>query len=89
MMGGTAAHEYMAPCPAGEDDVVLGPAGYSANLEIASGDPRPVPAAGGASAGELHTPGQTTIEAVAAGLGVDPGQPAQGLPGRHGGARAA
>jgi prolyl-tRNA synthetase len=27
MMGGTAAHEYMAPCPAGEDDVVLGPNG--------------------------------------------------------------
>ena len=32
MMGGTRAHEYMAPCPAGEDDVALAP-GYAANVE--------------------------------------------------------
>ena len=25
MMGGTGAHEYMAPCPAGENDVALAP----------------------------------------------------------------
>jgi prolyl-tRNA synthetase len=34
MMGGVGAHEYMAPCPAGEDEVVLGD-GYAANAEIA------------------------------------------------------
>ena len=34
MMGGTGAHEYMAPCPAGEDEVVLG-AGFAANPEVA------------------------------------------------------
>jgi prolyl-tRNA synthetase len=34
MMGGTGAHEYMAPCAAGEDEVVLGP-GYAANVEVA------------------------------------------------------
>ncbi|MCW3028406.1 MAG: prolyl-tRNA synthetase [Solirubrobacterales bacterium] len=34
MMGGLGAHEYMAPCPAGEDEVALGP-GYAANVEIA------------------------------------------------------
>ncbi|QEC49106.1 proline--tRNA ligase [Baekduia soli] len=79
MMGGTAAHEYMAPCPAGEDDVVLGPAGYSANLEIATAEPRPVPALSGV-AGELHTPGQTTIEAVAGGLGIDPGNLLKAFP---------
>ncbi len=34
MMGGLGAHEYMAPCPAGEDRVALGD-GYAANLEVA------------------------------------------------------
>jgi prolyl-tRNA synthetase len=34
MMGGLGAHEYMAPCPAGEDEVVLGE-GYAANVEVA------------------------------------------------------
>ncbi len=34
MMGGLGAHEYMAPCPAGEDRVALAE-GYAANLEVA------------------------------------------------------
>ena len=34
MMGGTGAHEYMAPCAAGEDEVVLGE-GFAANAEVA------------------------------------------------------
>jgi prolyl-tRNA synthetase len=34
MMGGLGAHEYMAPCPAGEDQVVLGE-GYAANVDVA------------------------------------------------------
>jgi prolyl-tRNA synthetase len=34
MMGGLGAHEYMAPCPAGEDEIALGP-GYAANVEVA------------------------------------------------------
>src|ERR1700704_2443794 len=38
MMGGLGAHEYMAPCPAGEDEILLGP-GYAANLEVALRDP--------------------------------------------------
>jgi len=33
MMGGVGAHEYMAPCPAGEDEVALAP-GYAANMEV-------------------------------------------------------
>ena len=37
MMGGTGAHEYMAPCPAGENDVALAP-GYAANVEVATAD---------------------------------------------------
>jgi prolyl-tRNA synthetase len=35
MMGGSGAHEYMAPCAAGEDRVVLGD-GYAANAEVAT-----------------------------------------------------
>jgi prolyl-tRNA synthetase len=38
MMGGLGAHEYMAPCAAGEDDILLGD-GYAANLEVALRDP--------------------------------------------------
>ncbi len=38
MMGGTGAHEYMAPCAAGEDEIVLGE-GYAANVEVALASP--------------------------------------------------
>ncbi|MGH2878277.1 MAG: aminoacyl--tRNA ligase-related protein [Solirubrobacteraceae bacterium] len=34
MMGGIGAHEYMAPCAAGEDEIVLGE-DYAANVEVA------------------------------------------------------
>jgi prolyl-tRNA synthetase len=34
MMGGLGAHEYMAPCPAGEDEIVLTDSGYAANAEV-------------------------------------------------------
>jgi prolyl-tRNA synthetase len=72
MMGGSGAHEFMAPCPAGENDVALAP-GYAANVEIASAEPQPVelPAAPAAPE-EVSTPGQTTVEAVSGALGVPP-----------------
>jgi prolyl-tRNA synthetase len=38
MMGGSGAHEYMAPCAAGEDEIVLGD-GYAANAEVALASP--------------------------------------------------
>ena len=41
MMGGIGAHEYMAPCAAGENEVALAP-GYAANVEVASAEPQPV-----------------------------------------------
>jgi prolyl-tRNA synthetase len=65
MMGGVGAHEYMAPCAAGENDVAIAP-GYAANVEVASADPQPVelPAALDQPE-EVHTPGMVTIEAVA------------------------
>lgn len=41
MMGGAAAHEFMAPSPAGEDTVVIcGKCGYSANVELALSIPQ-------------------------------------------------
>jgi prolyl-tRNA synthetase len=72
-MGGFGAHEYMAPCPAGENDVVLAP-GYAANLEVASAEAQPVelPAAGGAPE-EVATPGMSTIAHVAEALGLSQG----------------
>ncbi len=73
MMGGSGAHEYMAPCPAGENDVALAP-GYAANVEVASADPQPVPMpAALAAPAEVTTPGMATIEAVAGHLGVHRG----------------
>ncbi|MBV9804284.1 MAG: proline--tRNA ligase [Solirubrobacterales bacterium] len=73
MMGGTGAHEYMAPCPAGENHVVLA-GGYAANLEVASGEPQPVALEPALDAPEVvPTPGMTTIEAVATELGLPHG----------------
>jgi prolyl-tRNA synthetase len=68
MMGGTGAHEYMAPSPVGENDVALAP-GFSANVEIASAEPSPAQLATQLS-GDLDTPGMTTIADVARHLGV-------------------
>jgi prolyl-tRNA synthetase len=73
MMGGLGAHEYMAPCPAGENDVALSAAGYAANVEVASGTPQPVDGLTGGSPEAVETPGATTIEAVSKMLGVPPG----------------
>jgi prolyl-tRNA synthetase len=75
MMGGSGAHEYMAPCPAGENDVALTDAGYAANLEVASATPRPVDGLPEAldAPEPVETPGATTIEAVSGLLGVPGG----------------
>ena len=57
MMGGIGAHEYMAPCAAGEDEIALAP-GYAANVEIASAEAQPVEPAPPLDAPELaETPG--------------------------------
>ena len=73
MMGGIGAHEYMAPCPAGENDIVLA-GSYAANLEVASADPQPVDLPGAADAPQaVSTPGLTTVSDVAAHLGLPEG----------------
>ena len=77
MMGGSMAHEYMAPCAAGENDVALAP-GYAANVEIASADPQSVEHT--TLTGVHPTPGATTIEAVASSLGAAPGQLLKAFP---------
>jgi prolyl-tRNA synthetase len=73
MMGGSGAHEYMAPCPAGEDEIALAP-GYAANVEVASADPQPVdlPPARDAPE-EVSTPSLITVDQVSAALDVPPG----------------
>jgi len=73
MMGGSGAHEYMAPCPAGENEVAVAP-GYAANVEVASAEPQPVTLEGALDAPALvATPGMTTIDAVATALAVPAG----------------
>jgi prolyl-tRNA synthetase len=73
MMGGVGAHEYMAPCAAGENEVVLA-AGYAANVEVASADAQPVSLPPGLRApASVHTPGASTVEAVTRELAVPAG----------------
>jgi prolyl-tRNA synthetase len=73
MMGGSGAHEYMAPCPAGENEVALAP-GYAANVEIASAEPQAVVLPAGLDAPEtVATPGQATIEQVSVALELPAG----------------
>jgi prolyl-tRNA synthetase len=73
MMGGKRAHEYMAPCGAGENEVVLA-GDYCANREIASAQPQPVELPASISTPqEIETPGLTTVEQVSAEIGVAPG----------------
>jgi prolyl-tRNA synthetase len=73
MMGGVGAHEYMAPSPAGENDVALAP-GYAANVEVASAEAQPVDLPDGLPAPEeVSTPGLTTVQEVAGRLNVPAG----------------
>ena len=80
MMGGSGAHEFMAPCAAGENEVALAP-GYAANVEVASAQAQPVelpPAL--AAPEEVDTPGLTKVEEVADHLGLPHGAFIKTLP---------
>jgi prolyl-tRNA synthetase len=73
MMGGSGAHEFMAPCPAGENEVALAP-GYAANVEVASAEPQAVELPPALPAPEeVETPGLATIEEVSGHLGLPAG----------------
>ncbi len=66
MMGGSMAHEFMALLPIGEDTIIVcDSCGYSANRQIANlRKPQP-PVADALPLEEVHTPGATTIAALA------------------------
>ncbi|MDO9353072.1 MAG: proline--tRNA ligase, partial [Solirubrobacteraceae bacterium] len=71
MMGGAGAHEYMAPCAAGEDEIVLAE-GYAANVEVSNTTPAPAkpgPAVG--TPERVATPGTKTIASLVEHLGID------------------
>ncbi|MFP5452010.1 MAG: proline--tRNA ligase [Thermoleophilia bacterium] len=72
MMGGSGAHEYMAPSPAGEDVIARSEDGsYAANVELAVSTPRE-PEFGEAPAAPeaFDTPGIGTIDELAAFTGL-------------------
>jgi prolyl-tRNA synthetase len=82
MMGGSMAHEYLAPCDAGENEVAICANGdYYANVEAAISVPRlPVHPAELAAPEEVETPGATTIEGLAQFLGIDPAATSKAMP---------
>jgi prolyl-tRNA synthetase len=80
MMGGSGAHEYLAPCDAGENEVAVAP-GYAANVEVASAEPQPIelpPALD--EPREVPTPGLTTVDEVSNALGVPRGAALKAIP---------
>jgi prolyl-tRNA synthetase len=80
MMGGSGAHEYMAPCAAGENEVALAE-GYAANVEVASAEPQPVDLPPPLDAPQrVETPGLTTVEEVAGSLGLPGGALIKAMP---------
>ncbi|HEV7484004.1 MAG TPA: proline--tRNA ligase [Solirubrobacterales bacterium] len=80
MMGGSGADEYMAPCPAGENEVALAP-GYAANLEVAAATAKPVELPPPLDAPEpVSTPGLGKVEEVAAELGLPAGAFIKAIP---------
>jgi prolyl-tRNA synthetase len=72
MMGGTGAHEFMAPSPAGEDEVALCDAcGYAANVELAESVPLQ-PTFPAWQFEEVATPEKRTIQEVTGFLKLAP-----------------
>jgi prolyl-tRNA synthetase len=72
MMGGATAHEFMAPSPAGEDEVVLcGTCGYAANVELARSLP-PKTEGREWELQEVHTPDKRTVQEVSNFLKLPP-----------------
>ncbi len=78
-IGGSASHEFMAPCPSGEDIIVhTEDYSYAANIEKAEVDPLPVnsaerqAAAEGPAPEEVRTPDKRTIDEVCEYLNTKP-----------------
>jgi prolyl-tRNA synthetase len=72
MMGGAISHEFMAPSPAGEDEIALcDKCGYSANVELALSDPLKNEAKDWTPE-EVHTPEKRTVQEVSNFLKLPP-----------------
>src|SRR4030067_2337777 len=70
MMGGAVAHEFMAPSPAGEDEIVLCECSYASNVELAKSIPTK-PDFPDWRLEEIATPDSRTIDEVSAFLKLD------------------
>lgn len=72
MMGGATSHEFMAPSPAGEDEVVLCDfCGYAANVELALSNPKKIEIMDWEFE-EVHTPEKRTVQEVSNFLRLKP-----------------
>jgi prolyl-tRNA synthetase len=82
MMGGSSSIDYLAPAGSGENTLVTCERGdFAADLEIVRGVPRPPELPPRLDAPEeVETPGVTTIEALAALLGIDPAATSKAMP---------
>jgi prolyl-tRNA synthetase len=71
MMGGSLAHEFMYLCPVGEDTIVTcGGCGYAANRQVARSRKPAAPPEPAKPVESVQTPDTTSIEGLAALLGV-------------------
>ncbi|MFZ5907851.1 MAG: proline--tRNA ligase [Nitrospirota bacterium] len=72
MMGGGVSHEFMAPSPSGEDEIVLcDSCGYAANVELAHSNPKGIEAKDWVLE-EVHTPEKRTVGEVSNFLKLKP-----------------
>ncbi|MEW6053606.1 MAG: proline--tRNA ligase [Nitrospirota bacterium] len=72
MMGGAVSHEFMAPSPSGEDEIVLcDSCGYAANVELALSNPEK-PETKEWTFEEVHTPEKRTVAEVSNFLKIRP-----------------
>ena len=80
-MGGSMAHEYMAPSSAGEDRVArCSGCDYAANVEMAVSRIDRAPSPPSAPVAEVETPGVTTIDGLAGFLGIDARTTSKAMP---------
>ncbi|MEJ5226732.1 proline--tRNA ligase [Thermodesulfovibrio sp.] len=71
IMGDMESHEFMAPTPAGEDEIVLcDQCGYAANIEVAKSNP-PIPPKIDMEFSEVYTPNKKSVKEVSEFLGLD------------------
>jgi prolyl-tRNA synthetase len=81
IMGGSLAHEYMAPSSAGEDRVArCSRCDYAANVEMAVSRIDRAPSPASAPVAEVETPNVATIEELAEFLAIDPRTTSKAMP---------